>query len=219
MVDVGIQVSTLSNAKQTSERAPQSNTSAEERAIQSLGKNDSVDVGLGKVYESLTVLADKIISRLDELLAEELPDGIRSLDPAQHTPEATAQRIVDGSTALFGVYARQNPDLSEEELIDGFMKTIRGGIEQGYQQAASLLGELGAFKIDGVQSGIEETMRLVEEKLQTFEDDYRASIGAENSSEGAEQSSGSESSSENTTESKSVATGGLDPFEVGSAGA
>jgi hypothetical protein len=210
MVDVGIQVSTLSSTKQTSERgSQQSSTSIEEQAISSLRTNDSVDVGLGKVYESLTVLADKIISRLDELLANELPEGIRSLDPAQHTSEATAQRIVDGSTALFGVYAQQNPELGEEELIDGFMETIRGGIEQGYQQAASLLGELGAFTIDGVQEGIEETMRLVEEKLKAFEDDYRSSISKDKSEQ--------ESPSESGNNGEEISNAGLDPFDAVSA--
>lgn len=148
-----------------------------ERSSAAGSPQDKVNVGMGEVYKSLTVLADKIIGKLDELLAEELPEGIRSLRPEDHTAEATSQRIVDGVTALMPIFARQNPGLEGEELISEFMTTIRGGISQGYNEAAAILGDLGAFEIDGVQSGIEETMSLVEEKLLAFETEYRKSNG------------------------------------------
>ena len=64
------------------------------------------------------------------------------------------------------------------------MKTIRGGIDSGYRDAAAVLGDIGAFEIDGVKSGIEETMRLVEEKLKAFEDNYRKQNGLTAASEG-----------------------------------
>jgi hypothetical protein len=138
---------------------------------------DKVDVGMNEVYKSLTILADKVVAKLNELLKDDVPGGIASLNPEDHTPEATAQRIVDGSTALFSVYAKQHPGVQGEELISGFMETIRGGIKSGYNDAAAALGDIGAFDIDGVQSGIEETMSLVEEKLKAFEDDYRKKNG------------------------------------------
>lgn len=59
------------------------------------------------------------------------------------------------------------------------MATIRKGIDEGYKQAASILGDLGAFEIDGIKSGIEETMRLVEEKLKAFEKSYGKSKASE----------------------------------------
>lgn len=141
------------------------------------GPADRSNVGMQDIYKSLTVLADNILSKLDEILKEDLPDGIASLKPEDHTPEATAQRIVDGTTALFAVYAKQNPEMEGEELIDSFMETIRGGIKQGYNEAAAILGDIGAFDIDGVQSGIEKTMLLVEEKLQAFESNLRKELG------------------------------------------
>lgn len=138
---------------------------------------DYVDVGMKEVYKSLTVLADQVIAKLNEIMATELPDGVASLKPEEHTPEATAQRIADGVTALLPIYAEQHPELEGEELIKSFMETIRGGVKQGYDEAMGILDAIGALSIDGVSQGIEETMRLVEEKLKYFEDKYREEHG------------------------------------------
>ncbi len=140
-------------------------------------KSDKVNVSMKEVYKSLTVFAQKVLDKLQEILGDKLPDGLDSLKPEDHTAEKTAQRIVDGTTAMLGVFARQNPELEGEALISEFMKTIRGGIDSGYKDAAAILGDIGALQIDGVQSGIEETMRLVEEKLKAFEDSYRQQNG------------------------------------------
>lgn len=140
-------------------------------------KTDRVDVSMREVYKSLTVFAQKVLDKLQEILGDKLPDGLESLKPEDHTAEKTAQRIVDGTTAMLGVFARQRPDLEGEALISEFMKTIRGGIDSGYRDAAAVLGDIGALEIEGVQSGIEETMRLVEEKLKAFEDSYRKQNG------------------------------------------
>ena len=139
--------------------------------------NDTVDVSLKEVYKSLTVLAQQVLEKLQEILGDDLPGGIGALKPEDHTPEKTAQNIVDGSTAFFGIYAKQHPELQGEELLSAFMKTIRGGIETGYKQAEGILGDIGAFDIDGVKSGIDETKKLVEEKLKAFEDNYRKNNG------------------------------------------
>lgn len=176
--DQGIQTSLLkqletSNKTQTSSSSTFSGSSS----------GDAASVELNGVYKSLTVLADEIVSTLDELLAEELPDGIRSLRAEDYTPEKTAERIVDGVTGLLGVYAQQNPDLEGEELISSFMDEVRSGVEQGYAQAASILGDLGAFSFEGVESGIEQTMKLVEEKLVAFETNYREQNGLANPKE------------------------------------
>lgn len=137
-----------------------------------LASKDKVDVGMGQLYKSLTVLADNILAKLDEMLKNELPEGIVSLKPEEHTPEATAQRIADGSTALLSVFAKKHPELEGRELLEKFMAEIRSGIKRGYNEAAAILGDLGAFQFKGVKEGIEETMKLVEEKLLVFEHDY-----------------------------------------------
>ncbi len=133
---------------------------------------DTLNINMGDVYKSLTILGQEIVSKLDELLAEDLPNGIASLDPEEQTAEKTADRIVAGVTGLLPAFARQNSDLEGEELINKFMDTIKGGIEEGYQSAMGILGDLGAFEFEGVESNIEKTMSLVDEKLNSFKEQY-----------------------------------------------
>jgi len=139
--------------------------------------NDSVDVSYKELYKSLSITAREIMDKLNAMLAEDLPDGIQSLKPADVTPEATANNIVTGATAFFDVFAKQNPDMQGEELLNKFMDTIRGGIKTGYNDAVSILEGLGAFEFDGVKGGIEETMQLVDEKLAAYEAHMRKALG------------------------------------------
>jgi hypothetical protein len=138
---------------------------------------DAVNVNVNDLYKSLTLFAQQVLDKLRETLGDQLPDGLNSFQPEDHTPEKTAQRIVDGSTALFPIFAKQHSDLQGEELITEFMKTIRGGIQKGYSDAESVLGDIGAFDIDGVKNGIEKTKELVEQGLQSFEQNYRQQQG------------------------------------------
>ena len=127
---------------------------------------------------SLNLTAKEIVEKINELLKDKLHEGVESLDPSEVTPEKTATRIADGAIALFSAYKAQNKNLSEEELLDGFMKTIRSGIKQGYEDAAGILEGFGAFNFEGVKEGIEKTMKLVEEKLVKFESEIRTSSAA-----------------------------------------
>jgi hypothetical protein len=138
---------------------------------------DQVDVNLSDVYKSLTVLGDEVLNKLDEILGDKVPGGVRSLKPEEHTPEKTADRITSGVLALFPTFARQNPELTGEELLSKFMETIRGGISQGLNDAVNILDSIGAFGFDGVKDGIDQTMHLVQEKLQAFESQYRKDNG------------------------------------------
>lgn len=130
-----------------------------------------------KVFESLSLTAQKVLEKLDVYLAEYVPGGVSSLKPENHTAEKTAERIVNQITGLYGAYAKQNPDKSAEELVSGFMSLARKGVEQGYGEAYEILENIGAFEVDGVQSGVEETKKLIEEKLTTFENYLRKELG------------------------------------------
>ena len=139
------------------------------------GNSDAVNIDLSDVYKGLTVLGQKVVSKLDEILAESGAGPVSSLDPEEHTPEKTADRIVNGVLGLIEAYARQNPELEDEDMLESFMGEVRKGIKQGYEEAVGILEAIGAFEIDGVREGIEETMRLVEEKLVDFEKQFLAS--------------------------------------------
>ena len=150
------------------------NNKSKSSSSSSLSADDTINVGMEDIYKSLTVLADEITGKLNDILGEDAPaGGIASLNPEDFTPEKTADIIVKGTTAMMDIYAKQNPNLEGEELLNSFMKTIRGGIDEGYNQAKSILGDVGAFEFDGVEDGISKTMSLVEEKLQAFEDQWR----------------------------------------------
>lgn len=138
---------------------------------------DRSDASMKEIYKSLTAVAEEVLRKLEKVLGKDLPGGISSLVPEEHTPEKTSQRIVDGVTALLPVFAKQNPDLEGAELLNKFMETIRGGIDQGYTEAMGILGDIGALDFEGVESGIAETMRLVDEKLKAFGDNYLKKIG------------------------------------------
>lgn len=136
-----------------------------------------VSVSIGNLPKALTVTASEILEKLNEILAKRGAGKIQSLQPENHTPEATAERIVRGATAFFGVFADQNPELEGEELLNAFMETIRGGIDQGYNDAFETLKGIGAFDVEGVQSGVEDTRRLIDEKLLLFEENKRKELG------------------------------------------
>lgn len=148
---------------------------------QSLGVEgeDSSNASIDDLYKGLSISAQKIVDKLNELLKSQLPDGIQSLKPEEVTPEATAERIVAGATGFFEIFAKQNPDLSPEELLSKFMSEIRKGIEAGYGDAVKTLEDLGAFEFDGVEDGIKQTKVLIEEKLKAFETQKRQDLGLE----------------------------------------
>jgi len=140
-------------------------------------KRDKADARIDDLYKSLTITAREVIAKLNELLKEELPDGIESLKAEDVTPEATADRIVKQVTAFFDIFARQHPELEGEELVGAFMTEIRSGVERGYNDAFQSLEDLGAFQFDGVQAGVEETKRLIGEKLDQYEKQKRIELG------------------------------------------
>jgi len=141
------------------------------------GGSDRLDVGVNDLVKSLSISGQKIIDKLNELLKDKLPNGIQSLKPEEVTPEATADHIVKNITALFDGFAKSNPDLQGEDLINKFMEAARKGVEQGYGDAYKTLDDLGAFQFDGVKDGIEQTKKLIEDKLKAFEDNKRQELG------------------------------------------
>jgi|GEM_PF-5108083 len=117
--------------------------------------------------KSLEITAEQILDKINEALGPEY--SVRSEEPSKYTPEATAEKIFDGVTSLFNAYQRQNPTLNDKELLDSFMTTVRGGIEQGYSDALETLEAIGAFSLEGVKEGVEQTRILLESKLSAFQ--------------------------------------------------
>lgn len=140
-------------------------------------KSGSVsDANFEDLYKSLSVTAKKVVDKINELLKAKLPNGVQSLKPEDVTPDATAERIVQGATSYFDVFAKQNPSLEELSLLTNkFLETIKGGIESGYGDAVSTLEGLGAFEFDGVKSGVRD--QGLGEKLAAWEAFKRKELG------------------------------------------
>jgi len=130
-------------------------------------------------FSELSFTAQKVLNRLNELLSQYVPDGVQSLKPEDHTAEKTADRIVSQVGGLFGAYSKQNSNKSPEELLSGFMELARKGVQTGYDDAYSILKGIGAFDIEGVQSGVENTKQLLDQKLNDLEKHLAQQLGIE----------------------------------------
>jgi hypothetical protein len=145
------------------------------------GSSDAAEVSFDDLYQGLSLSAQKIIDKINELLKTQLPDGVQSLKTEDVTPEATAERIVSTVTGLFSSYSKQHPELEGKDLLDGFMKEARDGVQQGYDDAFNILKGLGAFEYDGVQAGVEQTKTLIGNKLDAFEQKMLKELGIDTS--------------------------------------
>jgi len=87
------------------------------------------------------------------------------------SPENTAQRIVDGSTAFFSSYQTAHPELQGDALVNGFLDVIGGGIKQGFEQAKGILGEMKVLEGD-IKSNVDLTYQKVLEGLEAFKNQH-----------------------------------------------
>lgn len=87
------------------------------------------------------------------------------------SPENTAQRIVQGSTAFISGFQNAHPELQGEELVNRFLEVIGQGISDGFAQAKGFLGDFNVLSED-IESTIDQTYSYVQEGLQSFKNDY-----------------------------------------------
>lgn len=146
------------------------------------GDAASNETGINDLYKGLSVTANEIVAKINDLLKAKLPNGVQSLKPEEVTPDATADRIVTGITSLYEAYAKQHPEMEGEDLLKSFMKEARSGVQQGYDDAFDTLDNLGAFQFDGVKDGVQQTKALIEEKLKAWEKSMSEKISGSTSS-------------------------------------
>ncbi len=134
----------------------------------------NADVSLSAGNESLSLLYKTAIEGINDALKETL--GENAIQEASDagvdvSPEATAERIVSQSTAFFGAFQEQNPELSLEEALTKFTEVISGGVDQGFTEARNILGALQVLEGD-IASNIGKTYDLVQSGLAAFVENY-----------------------------------------------
>ncbi|BBP46184.1 hypothetical protein THMIRHAS_15570 [Thiosulfatimonas sediminis] len=150
------QASLVANLFGNSNNAAQSGLQISfQSAIEEINKQLRIDLGLDKSA------ADPISN--DTLAAQGGMD--------YWTPENTAQRIVQGSTAFLSGFQKAHPELEGEALVTRFLDVIGQGISDGFSQAKGFLGDLNVLS-EGIENTINQTYDLVQEGLTTFKNDY-----------------------------------------------
>jgi hypothetical protein len=130
----------------------------------------SADVSLKAGDQSMALLYRSAIERINEVLLPELgPNAIQNAVSSgiDTSPEATANRILEGSTKFFESYAAQHPGKDREQLATDFVALIRGGFEKGFNEAKDILNGLGVLKGD-IADGIQRTYDLVQKGYDDF---------------------------------------------------
>ena len=132
---------------------------------------------------SLKLTFQAAIEKLNEILSAELgltedasapisEETLKQQGGMEYwTPENTAQRIVDGSTAFFTAFQSANPDLEGEALVDRFIEVVGGGVTQGFEEAKDLLGDMKVLE-GSIADNIDKTYALVQEGFQNFRNQY-----------------------------------------------
>lgn len=135
----------------------------------------SLDVSVSVGDQPMALLYKTAIEGVNKALEGQLgPDAIQHAydDGLDVSPQATADRIVQMSTAFFGKYQENHPELSTEEAVDSFTKIISGGIDKGFKEARDILQGLNVLKGD-IADNIDKTYDLVQKGLQAFVDSYK----------------------------------------------
>lgn len=138
------------------------------RAQPKVGTDNDVNTAVMFTLEKLEAENGQAIAAMFEELGIDLSDAV-GID---HSANATSDRIVDASTAMFATFAQQNSELEGEDLISAFETTLHDAVDAGYGEAREMLDGLGVE--DSVLALGEETMDLVHRKFDSFFADLRA---------------------------------------------
>lgn len=137
-----------------------------------------LSVSMRSGNEPLTLLYRTAIEAINEKLAPEL--GENAIQTAFESgidvsPEATAERIVQGATGFFSAFQEEHPELEGEDAMTAFMKEIRSGVDKGFEEAKEILESLKVLQGELVLT-IDMTYEKVQAGLQSFVDHYFQSL-------------------------------------------
>ncbi|POA99013.1 hypothetical protein C2134_09150 [Chromobacterium sinusclupearum] len=131
------------------------------------GNNQSGNQGSASLQVSSTQLSISIQQ-------QDSSGDSNSASDEDTSPDATSKRILDGALGLFGLYQQQHPDQNTTDQAQSFIKLVRQGFEQGYQEATDILKNLNVFNGD-VSANAQKTYNLVEQGFNNFLSQYQDS--------------------------------------------
>lgn len=134
----------------------------------------SMSVAISSGNEPLALLYKSALTGINEALAPDFgPDAIQNAAGQDNNPEGTAGRIVSLSTAFFDAFKAQHKGEDDDAVVQKFLDTIQGGVDQGFEEARGMLDGLQVLQGD-ISSNIDKTYELVKQGLQDFAADRRA---------------------------------------------
>ncbi len=135
----------------------------------------SIEVNLSAGNEPMALLYRTALEGINKALQSEFGDNAiqKAYDSGLDvSPQATADRIVNMSTAFFDKYQTNHPELSTEDALNSFVKVIGGGIDKGFGEARDILQGLNVLE-GSIASNIDATYELVQKGLKAFVDNYQ----------------------------------------------
>lgn len=138
-------------------------------------RSSDADVNLSLNSGSSVVASQELLTRtVLDALNQELEEsfGENAIQNAYEqgldvTPQATADRIVQGATSLFARFSEKYADLSDSDRLASFLITIQSGIDKGFKEARGILDALNVLQGD-IATNIDETYTLVQQGLDNF---------------------------------------------------
>ncbi|GGA68058.1 hypothetical protein GCM10011369_07200 [Neiella marina] len=137
-----------------------------------------LEVSVQAGNQPMALLYRTAIDAINEELAPEFGDNAaqQALDDGiDVSPEATAERIIAGSTKYFDAFLEVNTDLQGEDALNEYMNIIKGAVDKGFEEARDILDSLAVLEGD-IADNINLTYDFVQAGLQNFADSYRNSL-------------------------------------------
>ncbi|MFL0802600.1 MAG: DUF5610 domain-containing protein [Agarilytica sp.] len=154
-----------------SKEATDTNAAQDDRSTRAAQTNAAtLQAHLDVRNDPMRLIYKAALEGINEALAPSMgPDAAQQIQDSgiDVSPQATAGRIVDFSTAFFSQYQEQNQDMSLEEQVDSFLSLIGGGVDQGFSEAREILDGFGVLE-GKVKEDIDKTYDLVFEGYEDF---------------------------------------------------
>ncbi len=162
----------LSDIPSTKAAKPGETITSEAKAHTQLNASiikSSIEVSINSQNEPLALLLKSAITGINDILKPEFGENaIQNAVSQDNTPEGTAGRIVSLSTGFFEAFKQHHAGEDEADVLKKFMATIRGGFEQGYNEARDILQGMSVLSGD-IASNINKTYELVQKGYADFE--------------------------------------------------